>query len=84
MKNKRLNRDLLVLFKQEFKSPQAIEFEVEWLHDLLFDVEQVDNFVLAHEIIHLNRLKVLQTSFEIKKLLRNRKEQPFVFLSCKN
>ena len=84
MKNKRLNRDLLVLFKQEFKSPQAIEFEVEWLHDLLYDVEQVDNFVLAHEIIHLNRLKVLQTSFEIKKLLRNRKEQPFVFLSCKN
>jgi hypothetical protein len=34
------NRDLLVLFKEELMSPQAIEHEVEMLHELLYDVEK--------------------------------------------
>ena len=42
------NRDLLVLFKQDLMTPQAIEHEVGWLHELLFTVERLDNFATAH------------------------------------
>lgn len=78
------NRDLLVLLKYELKTPQAIEQEVGWLHELLFNVERLDNFVSAHELIDLNRYKILHDSFEIKKTIRSKKEKPFVFLSNLN
>ena len=78
------NRDLLVLFKQEFMTPQAIEHEVMWLHELLFTVERLDNFVSAHEIIDLNKYKLSNKPFDIKKLVRRKREQPFVFLNNKN
>ncbi|HPH83886.1 MAG TPA: hypothetical protein PLC48_00450 [Ferruginibacter sp.] len=78
------NRDLLVLFKQELMTPQAIEHEVMWLHELLFTVERLDNFVSAHEIIDLNKYKLSNKPFDIKKLVRRKREQPFVFLNNKN
>jgi len=78
------NRDLLVLFKQELMSPQAIEKEVCWLHQLLYQVERIDNFVRAHEIIDLVKYKVTNKPVEIKKYVRQRKDQPFIFLNNKN
>lgn len=78
------NRDLLVLLKQEIMSPQAIEKEIDWLHDLLFRVERLDNFVSAHELIDLNRYKIHNNIFEIKKLIRGKKDKPFVFLNNLN
>lgn len=78
------NRDLLVLFKQELMTPQAIEHEVSWLHELLFNVERLENFVKAHELIDLNRYKISNTVFDIKKNVRRKKDQPFVFLNNKN
>ncbi len=81
---KKSDRDLLVLFKQELKTPQAIEHEVNWLHELLFDVERLDNFVVAHELIDLNRYTISNKPFVIKDTLRRKKEKPFVFLNNKN
>ena len=78
------DRDLLVLFKQELKTPQAIEHEVSWLHELLFDVERLDNFVIAHELIDLTRYKISNKPFVIKDTLRRKKDKPFVFLNNKN
>ncbi len=78
------NRDLLVLFKQELMTPQAIEHEIGWLHELLFNVERLDNFVSAHELIDLNKYKILNDSFEIKRIIRSKKEKPFVFLNNVN
>jgi hypothetical protein len=78
------NRDLLVLFKQELMTPQAIEQEVGWLHELLFNVERIDNFVTAHELIDLNKYRITNSSVEIKKLVRRKKELPFVFMNNKN
>ena len=71
------NRDLLVLFKHELMTPQAIEQEVGWLHELLFNVERLDNFVSAHELIDLNRYKILHDSFEIKKTIRSKNHLSF-------
>lgn len=78
------NRDLLVLFKQELMTPQAIEQEVAWLHELLFMVERLDNFVKAHELLDLNRYKVINKPVELKKVIRKKKEQAFIFVNNKN
>ncbi len=78
------NRDLLVLFKEELMSPQAIEHEVEMLHELLFDVERIDNLIIAHEVININRYKIQHEPHIIKETLRTREIKPFVFLNNKN
>jgi hypothetical protein len=78
------NRDLLVLFKHELMTPKAIEQEVEWLHEMLYDVERIDNFASAHEIIDLCKYKISGNPVAIKKAVRLRKEQAFIFLSNKN
>lgn len=78
------NRDLLVMFKQELMTPQALEHEVSLLHELLFTVERLDNFVKAHEIIDINKYKITSKSMAIKNFVRQNKEKAFVFLNNKN
>lgn len=78
------NRDLLVVLKQELISPNAIEKEIDAIHQLLFNVERLDRFVSAHELIDLNRYKVYKSDFEIKKLIRSKKDKPFLFLNNLN
>ncbi|MCW3092185.1 MAG: hypothetical protein JWP81_3254 [Ferruginibacter sp.] len=80
----RMNRDLLVLFNQELLSPQAIEHEVELLHELLHVVERLDNLVVAHEILDLNKYKVIKNSLSIRNTIRKQHLKPFVFLNCMN
>ena len=80
----RMNRDLLVLFNQELLSPQAIEHEVELLHELLHSVERLDNLVTAHEILDLNKYKVVNKIMVVRNTIREQKLKPFVFLNCKN
>ena len=79
-----INRDLLVMFNQELMSPQAIEHQVEKLHELLFDVEQMDNLVIAHEVIDLNKYKVYSKVLMVKDTIRLQELKAFVFLNCKN
>ena len=80
----RMNRDLLVLFNQELLSPQAIEHEVEMLHELLHTVERLDNVVTSHEIIDLNKYKVINKTIVLLNIFRKQELKPFVFLNCKN
>jgi hypothetical protein len=79
-----LNRDLLVMFNQELMSPQAIEQQVELLHELLFSVERMENLAAAHEIIDLNKYKVINKSLIVRNTIRTQVLKPFVFLNCKN
>ena len=79
-----MNRDLLVLFNQELLSPQAIEHEVELLHELLFRVERLDNLVIAHEILDLNKYKVINNSLTLRNTIHKQELKPFIFLNCKN
>ena len=80
----KINRDLLVLFNHELMSPQAMENEVELLHELLFSVERLDNLVTAHEIIDLNKYKVINKQISLRKTIQLQELKPFVFLNCKN
>ena len=79
-----LNRDLLVMFNQELMSPQAIEQQVELLHELLFSVERMENLAAAHEIIDLNKYKVINKTLMVRNTIRTQVLKPFVFLNCKN
>ena len=78
------NRDLLVLFNQELMTPQSIEHEVEMLHQLLYSIERLENLVIAHEIIDLNKYRIINKPLHLRKLFRLRELKPFVFLNCKN
>lgn len=78
------NRDLLVLFNQDIMSPQAIEYEVMQLHEMLFDVEQLENFARAHELINLNNYTISHKSFKIKRFLQQKNAPAFIFLNNKN
>lgn len=78
------NRDLLVLFNQELMTPQSIEHEVELLHQLLYEIERVENLITTHEIIDLNKYRVSNKPLLLRKLFHQRKLKPFVFLNCKN
>jgi hypothetical protein len=54
MKNKK--RDLLVLFRNQFMSEQAIEQEVENLNIILLEAESTEYFCISHELITRNRI----------------------------
>lgn len=81
---KNFNRDLLVLFKEDMMSPQAIEHEVELLHELLYMVEKIENLVIAHEVINLNKYKIQHKPHIIRENIRRQQLKPFVFLNNKN
>jgi hypothetical protein len=78
------NRDLLVMFKQELMDLQALEHEVGQLHELLFNVEKLDNLVAAHEAIDLNKYKLIKNQVKLRLVIRQKELKPFVFLNCKN
>ncbi len=80
----KFNRDLLVLFKEELMNPQAIEHEVEMLHELLYSVEKIDNLIVAHEVINLNKYKISSDPKIIRETFGLRELKPFIFLSNKN
>lgn len=84
IKMNKSNRDLLVLFKEELMTPQAIEHEVEMLHELLYEVERIDNLITAHEVINLNRYKIQHQPHIIRNTIRQRELKPFIFLNNKN
>ncbi|MEP7231025.1 MAG: hypothetical protein ABI691_12280 [Ginsengibacter sp.] len=80
----KFNRDLLVLFKEELMNPQAIEHEVEALHELLYCVEKIDNLIIAHEVINLNKYKIFSSEKVVRETLRKQELKPFIFLNNKN
>ena len=82
-KMKKPMRNLLVLFNQELMSHQAIEHEVDLLHQLLSNIEHPEKLLSSHEILDLNKYKVINNPIQLRKLLKA-ELKPFVFLNNKN
>ena len=76
------NRDLLVLFKNEFMSQQAIEQEVDCLNHLLIHAESKEQFCVAHELVDRNRITAKPK--KIMEAIRFSELKPFRFLINKN
>lgn len=77
-------RDLLVLLKQETMTPQAMEYQIDWLHEILQQVESIESLVSAHEIININQYKISNNIRKLQAILSTNTPKPFVFLNCKN
>jgi hypothetical protein len=73
-----------VLFKEDMMSPQAIEHEVELLHELLYNVERLENLTIAHEVININKYKIQNQVNIVRETIRRKVLKPFVFLNNKN
>ena len=67
------DRDLLVMFRHHAMSENDIEREVMQLNKILFTAERLDNFVSAHEILDINRYKIINNPVAIKKMIRQKK-----------
>lgn len=79
-----LNRDLLVLFRHELLQPGAMDRYVKSIHKALYHAESLENFISAHEIININKYKIITVPYKISNYIRSRKQTPFVFLFNKN
>jgi hypothetical protein len=81
-----INRDLLVVFNQTMMSPKALEREVSLLHEILHEVESLDNLAQAHEVLDLVKFKRVTKHYKVKEFfkMRSKNEKPFVFLNNKN
>jgi hypothetical protein len=78
------NRDLLVLLKDDFRTAQAIENELEQLNELLLKTETLNNFCIANEILDFTRYRIYQQYKKIVKVLNQDTLKPFQFICNKN
>jgi hypothetical protein len=77
-------RDLMLLFKQELMSPQAVQKEMTFLNLVLFNVERISNLASSCELIDIARGRMVRKPVAIKSYLRSRESKPFVFLINRN
>ena len=75
-------RDILVIVKDQFKSEQAIEQEVECLNEILRISESNEQFCIAHELVDRNHITPRHN--KILKAIRFTELKPFRFLINKN
>ena len=81
---KSVNRDLLVLSKGTSNDKEAMNREVEKLHELLFHVECMANFCIVNEIIDVTNYKIINNKAKIERIMRNSLLKPFQFINNKN
>ena len=78
------NRDLLVLTKKELMNQAELEHEIELLNGLFYLVESSNAVCIAHEVIDINRYKVIRKIRQVRQILEEPRPKPFVFISNKN
>ncbi|MFZ4057787.1 MAG: hypothetical protein ACOYKE_06590 [Ferruginibacter sp.] len=80
----RSNRDLLVMFNQSLMSEDALQTEIDYLHELLTHTERMEKLIVAHELIDLNKYKIINKPLPLRAAIKSVMQKPFVFLNCKN
>jgi len=78
------NRDLLLLSKTAHLDPEELDRQMELLNTLLYHVENWQTFCNAHEVIDINRRKIISSHRRIERILRKTKQKAFVFTNNKN
>lgn len=79
---KNLGRNILLLFKDEFMSEQAIEQEVAYLNEILSVTDTVERFCNANELVDRNR--ITSNRKKILKEANHLRLRPFRFFINKN
>ena len=78
------NRDLLVLTKRIAMKPGELKHEIERIVELLHQIENMDAYCVANEVLDLNRYKIIQKHYLVMRVLKEQILKPFVFISNKN
>ncbi len=60
-----------------------MEHEVELLHELLYGVEKLENLIIAHEVININKYKIQNEVHIIRQSIRLNTLNPFIFFTNK-
>ena len=61
-----------------------IELELEKLNSLLFQLETIDSFCIAHEIFDITKHKVVYNRKKIVQMIHQPELKPFQFICNKN
>ncbi|MBV9989625.1 MAG: hypothetical protein JO301_18225 [Chitinophagaceae bacterium] len=77
-----LNRDLLLPGKNANLNARELDRQISLLNALLYHVENWENFCTAHELIDINRRRIIRKPHLIQAGLRAPKA--FLFTSNKN
>lgn len=77
-------RELVVLSRPALSRKEDFEQEVRLLHQLLQYAERWESFCAVHEIIDINRYKIIRKPWQIQQVLQEKPIKPFVFLINKN
>jgi len=83
MRNKAA-RDLMVVGREAFVSPDVLEAEANRLNEMLNKVEVLSNVAIAMEVADLNRYKMIRQSAKVYRYLLDSNDKPFVFFLNKN
>lgn len=78
------HHDLLVLTGEKTMDEQELELQVQFLNDLLYNVEQMNAFYTANEIFDVNKCKIVQKPALVKQIISSVSLPPFVFINGKN
>lgn len=76
--------DLLVLTGNKAIDKDELEKQVRFLNHLLVQVEQLNSFCIANEILDVNRCKIISKPHLIQQFISNDTLPPFVFINNKN
>lgn len=78
------NRDILVISAKAHLDDALYSRELAILHRILFEVETLTGYCQCHEIIDVNRHKVIRKPMLVQQAIRDQLHKPFVFAFCKN
>lgn len=78
------NRDLIVIGKDRNMDDRQWQKQLKEINHILYAIDDVSSFCLAHEVIDINRYKTIKASYLIQKYVSDHQDKPFVFLINKN
>jgi hypothetical protein len=78
------NRTLLLVADNANHSNVSIDVQLQWLHKVLYTVENINTYSEVNEIIDINRYKVIRKKHLVAQILRAPYMKPFEFVCCKN
>ena len=72
------------MINHELMTPKAFELEVNWIHQLLYNIERTENVAKACELIDLNKYKIVKNNATVRNYLRSHDRKAFIFVNNRN
>lgn len=77
-------RELVIVLPEGKQHNMVTEKQTLWLHELLNNVETLENYILAVEVVNLHRGGLTNNPIRLEFALRKKVLGPFEFILHKN